>query len=663
MGEVGRFATYAAAVVAVYGFAVTVLGLRWRHGGLLEAGRRAVRVWGLLIAAASVVLFAALLSRDFTLRFVATASESTQSLLYTLTAFWGGHDGALLLWALILAGYMTVGIRSLRAYPDLQGPAMATLFLVAAFFSILLASASNPFRPLIPPPPDGAGLNPLLRNPWMAIHPPMLYLGFVGMSIPFAIAVAALVSGRLDDVWVMLARRWVLVGWVFLSLGLLFGAKWSYVVLGWGGYWAWDPVENAALMPWLTATAFLHSIQIQERRGMLASWNVSLILLTFGLTIFGTFLVRSGVLSSIHAFALSAIGTIFLAFLAVLLVGSFGLLAWRWDRLRPRGGVESVLSREAAYLGNNLLFVSAAAVIFIGTIFPAVTEAIRGVKINVGPPYFNLVMTPIAIGILVLMGLGPLLPWRRASIEQLTRNVALPASLALLAALGLGASGIRRADVLLLFATALFVAGTIGVEAARGTRVRMRRGEGMPVALIHLFARNRRRYGGYTVHFGILLMLMGIAASSAFDTQAHATLRPGEEFRVARYTIQYDGLSHSALPGIDVTTAAVRIRVGDRPLGTFRPERLFYRAQGTPMHQVAIRTSPVEDLYIILSEWDPGGRATIRVLVHPLVSWLWAGGVVVALGALLAVLPERRRRAAATAAETTVGPLPAPGAS
>ena len=443
MGEIGRFALQAAVVVALYGLTVTVLGMRWRHGGFLDAGRRAVVVWAVLIALASAVLFAALLARDFSLRFVAIASESTQSLFYTIAAFWGGHDGALLLWALILAGYMVVGVRSLRGHPDLQAPATATLFIVAAFFSILLVSASNPFAPLVPPPPEGQGLNPLLRNPWMAIHPPTLYLGFVGMSMPFAIAVAALVTGRLDETWVVLARRWVLVGWTFLTLGLLFGAKWSYVVLGWGGYWAWDPVENAAFMPWLTATAFLHSIQIQERRGMLASWNVALVLLTFGLTIFGTFLVRSGVLSSIHAFAVSPIGYIFLAFLAVLLTASFGLLVWRWDTLKSRSAVESVMSRETAFLGNNLLFVAAAVVVFLGTIFPALTEAFRGVKISVGPPYFNLVMVPITVGILLLMGIGPLMPWRRATPDQLGRNFALPASGAVLGALLLGALGVR----------------------------------------------------------------------------------------------------------------------------------------------------------------------------------------------------------------------------
>lgn len=642
MGEVGRFALQAAVVVAVYGAVVTILGLRWRHGGFLNAGRRAVGVWALLIAAASVALFAGLLTRDMSLRFVARASESTQSLFYTVTAFWGGHDGALLLWALILAGYMIAATKSLRSYPEFQGPATATLFVIAGFFSILLAWVSNPFTPIIPPPPDGAGLNPLLRNPWMAIHPPTLYLGFVGMSVPFAIAVAALVSGRLDALWVGLARRWVLIGWTFLTLGLLFGAKWSYVVLGWGGYWAWDPVENAALMPWLTATAFLHSIQIQERRGMLASWNVALVLLTFGLTIFGTFLVRSGVLSSIHSFALSSIGTIFLSFLAALLIGSFALLAWRWDRLRTQSAVESALSREAAYLGNNLLFVVAAAVIFIGTIFPALTEAVRGVKINVGPPYFNLVMTPIVIGILLLMGVGPLVPWRRATADRLGRNLATPASAALLATLLLAALGIRQVDALLIFAMAAFVMGTILLETVRGTQVRMHRGEPVTGALVRLFSRNRRRYGGYVVHFGILLMLVGIAASSAFDTQAHAALRPGERFSVGRYTIAYEGLAHSARPGIDVTTAVVRIWAGARFLGLFAPRRLFYHTQGVPMHEVAIRSSPREDLYVILSEWN-ADRATIRVLVHPLVSWLWAGGAVAVLGALFAALPERRR--------------------
>jgi cytochrome c-type biogenesis protein CcmF len=647
LGDIGRFALLAAVAVALYGLAVTVLGLRRQHGGLLEAGRRAVLVWAGFIALAAAALTVAFATRDFSVRFVATASESTQSMFYTLTAFWGGHDGALLLWAIILAGYMVIGIRSLRAHPDFEGPAMATLFVIAAFFSILLATASNPFSPLVPPPPDGRGLNPLLRNPWMAAHPPMLYLGFVGMSIPFALAVAALVSGRLDETWVVLARRWVLVAWMFLSVGLLFGAKWSYVVLGWGGYWAWDPVENAALMPWLTATAFLHSIQIQERRGMLASWNVALVLLTFGLTIFGTFLVRSGVLSSIHAFAVTPIGYLFLGFLAALLVSAFGLLAWRWDALRSRGSVEAVVSRETAFLANNLLFVTAAVVVFTGTIFPSLTEVFRGVKINVGPGYFNAVMVPIAAGILLLMGLGPLMPWQRATPEQLARNFAFPAAAALTVALLLAAVGIRQPEALLVFALALFVAATIALEAARGTRVRMRRGEHIIVAFARLLGHNRRRYGGYIVHFGILLMLVGITASSLFDTQAQATLRPGQRMHIGRYDLEYAGLESSTLPGIDVTGARVRVFAGGREAGTSVPQQYFYRSQQQTMHHVAIRSSPREDVYIILSEWTGEGDATLRVLLHPLVSWLWAGGAVLAIGALFSAIPERRRRAVA----------------
>lgn len=662
MGEIGRFTLQAGVVVALYGLAVTALGLRMGHGGLLASGRRAIIAWALLMVLGSAALLTAFLTRDFSVRFVAYASESTQSLFYTITAFWGGHDGALLLWALVLAGYMTASVFSLRAYPDLQAWTAAVLLVIAAFFSLLLAGPSNPFAALVPPPPDGQGLNPLLRNPWMAAHPPVLYLGYVGMSVPFALAVAALATNRLDDTWIVLARRWVMLGWAFLTLGLLFGAKWSYVVLGWGGYWAWDPVENAALMPWLTATAFIHSIQIQERRGMLASWNVALILLTFGLTIFGTFLVRSGLLSSVHAFAQApTIGYMFLGFLALLLLAAFGLLAWRWDALRSRGTVDALVSRETAFLANNLLFVVATVVVFIGTIFPVLTEAIRGVKINVGPPYFNMVMIPIAVGILLLMGLGPLLPWRRASADQLARNFTTPGAAGVLGALLLGLAGVRDPGALLIFALALFVLGTIVLEAARGTGVRMRRGEGPHRALGRLVLRNRRRYGGYIVHLGILLMLVGIAGSSAFDTQTSAQLRPGERFQAGRYTLEYGGLSHWTLPGIDVTEAAVRVWTGSRWLGTLTPQRYFYRAQEQPMHHVAIRSSVREDLYVILSEWTEDGRATIRVLIHPLVLWLWVGGAVVFLGAAFAIWPEGRRRVAVAAPSAVAGDLAAEG--
>jgi cytochrome c-type biogenesis protein CcmF len=649
LGEVGRFALHAAIPVAVFGFAATACGMRWRHDAFLAAGARAVLAWAALIGLAAAVLMAGLVTRDFSIRFVAAASESTQSWFYTVTAFWGGHDGALLLWTLILAAYFVAATRRLHAHPALVPGVTATLFVVATFFSVLLSTASNPFAALVPPPPDGRGLNPLLRNPWMAAHPPMLYLGFVGMSVPFALAVAALVARRLDDTWVVLARRWVLAAWTFLSIGLLFGAKWSYVVLGWGGYWAWDPVENAAFMPWLTATAFLHSIQVQERRGMLASWNVALVLLTFGLTIFGTFLVRSGILSSVHAFANApAIGYLFLGFLACLLLGSFALLAWRWDDLRQTATpaepdvVDGVISRETAFLANNLFFVAGAVIVFLGTIFPALTEAFGGTRVNVGPGYFNRAMTPIALGILLLMGIGPLLPWRRATPEQLSRNFTWPASVGVLGALVLAGLGLREPGALLVFTLAAFVLATIVLEVWRGTGVRTRRGESPFPALLALLGHNRRRFGGYVVHLGILLMLVGIAGSSAFATQTAGTVRQGERFPAGRYTLEFLGFTEAEHPGIDVTGALVRVWAGDRPIATLTPRRLFYRAQGQPMHEVAIRSTIREDVYLILSEWTGDGRATLRVLIHPLVSWLWAGGVVLALGVLWAAWPGRR---------------------
>ncbi|MDR7556609.1 MAG: heme lyase CcmF/NrfE family subunit [Armatimonadota bacterium] len=644
-GEIGRFAVLAAVVTAAYGILVTVLGIRRRHEGLLEAGRRAAVAWALLVALAAAALWTALVQRDFSVRFVAVASESTQPLFYTITAFWGGHDGALLLWALVLAGYLVAGVRALRAHPALQAPATVVLLAVALFFSGMLAWASDPFARLVPPPPDGQGLNPLLRNPWMAAHPPTLYLGFVGMTVPFAIVVAALVTGRLDDTWVVLARRWVLVGWIFLSLGLLFGAKWSYVVLGWGGYWAWDPVENAALMPWLVATAFLHSIQVQERRGLLATWNVALVILAFALTLFGTFLVRSGVIASVHAFALSAVGPAFLGFLAVVLLAGFGLLAWRWDQLRRPATIEAVLSRETAFLANNLLLVAATAVVFVGTVFPAVTEALEGVRSTVGPPYFNRVLTPIALALLLLMAIGPLLPWRRASREQLVRTFAWPAAVAAAGGGILAAAGVRAPVALGVFVLALFVLATIGLELVRGVRVRAARGEPVLTALGQLLWHNRRRYGGYAAHLGVVLMLAGIAGSSAFATQQQATVAPGERFQLGAYLFEFRGLAGAQRPGIDVVEAEVRVWRGARDLGVLRPRRLFYRAQEQPMHEVAIRSSPREDLYAILADWTPDGRATLRVLIHPLVSWLWAGGAVLAAGALLAALPERRRQA------------------
>jgi cytochrome c-type biogenesis protein CcmF len=652
---VGQFALLAALAVSVFGILAGVLGLRRRSAPLVESSRRAVVVWAALIGLAAVALEIALLTRQFQIAYVAQVSSWDLPVLYTIAAFWGGHAGSLLLWALILGIYGVAVQRSLRNAPDLAPVVSLVMLAVMTFFTALLVATSDPFVQAAVPPPDGRGLNPLLKNPWMAIHPPALYFGFVGMTVPFALGIAALVARRLDQTWAVLARRWVLGAWLALTLGLLFGAKWSYVVLGWGGYWAWDPVENAALMPWLAATAFLHSIQVQERRGLLAGWTLSLIFIAFALSIFGTFLTRSGVVSSVHAFADSSIGLFFLVFLAAALVASFGLLLLRSADLRAGAGagLDALLSRESAFLANNMVLLVGAAVVLIGTIFPILAEAITGDRINVGPPYFNQALAPVVILLLILMGAGPLLPWRGAHPAEFSRVVAAPAALGILLAGVLAAGGLRSPGLLLMFALCGFVAATVGVEFAAGVRVRRARGEPTGAALVALVAGNRRRYGGYVVHLGILLILVGITASTAFATQTQVTLAPGETASIGRYVLRYDHLAQSGRPGIRTTTATLAVAASGRAAGTIQPRHIYHVVEDQTTAAIGLRSGWRDDLYVVLVGWSADRRATFRILVNPLVMWLWAGGAVIALGAGIAIVPARRRETAASQAVVT----------
>lgn len=621
--------------MAVFGLLAGVLALRRDDPVLRAAAQRATRGWAAGIVLASAALLVALLTRDFSVRFVAETTDRALPLAYTISAFWGGHAGSLLLWALVLGAYALAAGPTLRRMPDLAPYVTLVLLATAAFFTVTLAFSSNPFALLRVPPPDGVGLNPLLRNPWMAVHPPALYLGFVGTTVPFALAVAALITGRTDHVWQGLARRWVLRSWLFLTLGLLFGAKWSYVVLGWGGYWAWDPVENAALMPWLTSTAFLHSIQVQERSGRLAGWTITLMLLSFALAILGTFLTRSGVLSSVHAFADSTVGFYFLVFLGVAVVASFSLMWWRRGAVGGQGEVESLLSREAAFLANNVLFVVAAVAVLVGTLFPIAAEAVTGDRINVGPPYFTQVLVPVVLLLLVLMAVGPLLSWRRSDPREVAGLLATPGAAGVLAAAAAAALGVRHPTILLLMALGVFVAGTTAVEFARGARVRRGHGDALPVALVRVVTGNRRRYGGYIVHFGIVVMLAGIAASSVFATQTQATLAPGQHLRIGRYDVRYDGVRAYRGAALRVTAATVTAMDGTAAV-PLEARHLYHERQDQVTAEVGIRSTWRDDLYVVLIGLAPDARATFRVLVNPMVQWLWAGAVVVLLGGVIA---------------------------
>jgi len=642
MSELGNLSIALAALVSAYGLVAALLGAGLRRADLQHSARNAVYAVFLLLSVASGILLYQALTRDFGNAYVASYSSRDLGFWYTVSVWWAGQAGSLLFWAWLLAGFGAVVVWRQAGYRELMPYIIATVMGVSVFFTLLLAVVSSPFARLAFAPPDGQGLNPLLQNPGMFFHPPTQYLGYVGFTIPFAFAIAAMATKRLDDEWIRATRRWTLASWFFLTLGVLFGMQWAYVELGWGGYWAWDPVENASLLPWLTGTAFLHSVMIQEKRDMLKVWNLVLIVLTFGLVIFGTFLTRSGVLSSVHSFALSSMGPLFFAFIAVILIVSFTLLALRLPWLKSAGDLDSLVSRESSFLFNNLILVGAAFSVFLGTIFPMISEAVRGVKISVGAPFFNQVNVPIGLALLLVMGLCPLLAWRKASLANLSRNFLFPGALGLLTAVGLIVAGLRQPVAVTAFALSAFVTATILLDFHRGAMVRRGHGEPYPLALGRLVLRNRRRYGGYVVHLGVILLFAGMAGS-AFSSQQEAVLRPGQTVTINQYTLRYEGISQYPTQSAMVTAATLTVFNGREPIAVMNPQRNIHRGhEEQPMTEVAIRSTMMEDLYVILAGIGDDGTANFKVIVNPLMMWMWIGGVLMSLGTVVAFWPERR---------------------
>jgi cytochrome c-type biogenesis protein CcmF len=515
----------------------------------------------------------------------------------------------------------------------------------------MLNFVTRPFDLLATVPANGQDLNPLLQNYWMAIHPPSLYTGYVSASVPFAFGAAALITGRLDDAWIRTTRRWAIFSWFFLTLGNLFGARWAYEVLGWGGYWAWDPVENAAFMPWLVMTAYLHSVMIQERKDMLRVWNLALIGMAFGLTLFGTFITRSGVISSVHSFTQSGLGPYFLTFLITTAVLYTGLLLARLKLLRTPAEFESYLSREAAFLFNNLVLVGIAFAVFWGTLFPVLSEAVRGVKITVGPPFFDKVNAPLALALIFLMGVGPLIAWRRSSLDTVAKTFAAPLIFGVVTGVCAFAAGLRQWYVLTALSLAAFVIGTVVMEFRRGVSARRHLVSERPAtALVNLVAKNNRRYGGYIIHVGLVLAFVGIVASAFFKTELKRSVKAGESFRVGPYELVYLGLTTSETPHLESARARLEVMRDGQPVALMDPAKLFYKRPQQPATSVAIRSTPAADLYVVLAGIDDAtGLVTFQVFLTPLVFWLWAGGVIMALGTVVAMWPNVRERAAIAA--------------
>lgn len=651
MATIGQLAVFAAFLICCFGVGATVYSGQRGAAEFLVSARHAVLALAALLALASGLLIAGFLTHDFSIAYVAAHSNRSMQPIYVGAAFYSGMEGSLLYWSTTLGLLGAAASFSLwrtsRAGSWIAAqllPGFIACFLaIEAFFTFLLTFVARPFAPITvgSVPLDGQGLNPLLRDWGMLIHPPMLLAGYMSWTIPFCFAIAALISGRVDHEWLPLVRRWTIFAWAVLGFGNLLGAWWAYHVLGWGGYWGWDPVENSAIMPWLTGTAFLHSIQIQERRGTLKIWNMALVTLTFCLSIFGTFIVRSGVLQSVHSFALSSIGPYYFAFLTVVVLVSVALLFWRMPSLRAERDLDSLISREAAFLLNNLLFMAITFAIFWGTIFPLISEAVRDLRVSVGAPYFQRVTGPLLLAVVLLMGIGPLLPWRRASRQQLARAFLAPLIVALMLTGGIALLGVREAPALVGLFSCLFVLTTIVAEFAQGARARRRAlGEGYGVALYALLRRNGRRYGGYIIHLGIVAIALGALGSQVYQQERQVTLAPGQTATVGHYTVRLDERVEYTEGDRRVDEARVAVLDGGKVIGEMRPNKAFYRGfENQATTSVAIRTTPREDLYIVLNTWD-SKSATMLLVINPLVVWIWIGGLIVLIGTIFTMWPR-----------------------
>jgi len=645
MTNIGYLALILALIASIYSAIAFIPGRR--HPALAHSARSSLLAACGLVSISVAVLTYALLTHNFQIEYVYSYTSRDLSLAYLLSALWAGNDGSLLLWVWLLSLFAVVVVLQKRDIGRELVPYASSIIMVTqTFFLILLLSVANPFQQLPLIPADGRGLNPLLENPGMILHPPLLLAGYVGFTIPFAFAMAALLTRRLGDEWLRAIRRWTLLAWLFLGVGIIIGAWWAYVELGWGGYWVWDPVENASLMPWLVATAFLHSTIMQRRRGMLKIWNMVLIILTFSLTIFGTFLTRSGVLSSVHAFSESTLGPFFLTFIGITIFGSLGLLYYRSEELKGEAEMESLVSRESTFLLNNLLLVGAAFAIFLGTVFPIISETIRGVKVSVGPPFFNQVNGPIFLALILLTGICALIGWRRISVKNLIRKFLWPLVAALIVVIVLFFSGVREWYALIAFPVCGFVLSTILYNWFQETRARRRmRTENYLKAFRGLIVANRPRYGGYIVHIAIILIAMGVIGSSFYEIEKEAILTPGESMSIKNYTLTYENMSYYETQSKLVVTATLSVYNRGKLIGKVTPQKYFHRSYEQGVTEVAIRTTLGEDLYVILIGWDEVGTTAFKVLVNPLVNWIWIGGGVFVLGGLIAFWPDSPARA------------------
>jgi cytochrome c-type biogenesis protein CcmF len=599
-----------------------------------------------LLTVATIAMVIGLVTNDFSIGYVAQVGSRSTPLTISIISLWSALEGSILFWGWVLAMYAAIVVWTQRKRSDAaMGYANATLLAVSAFFFLLIVGPANPFELVYPTPVDGPGPNPLLQNHWlMAVHPPLLYLGYVGFTVPFAFAIGTLLSGKVDDDWSKSTRKWTVASWTFLAAAIVAGMWWSYEVLGWGGYWAWDPVENASFMPWLTATAYLHSTMVEERRGMLKAWNVTLIIATFLLTILGTFLTRSGILSSVHSFTAGEIGYYFLAFMGITLIFSLAVLAGRMEALRSDARLDSMVSRESVFLVNNLLLTVFTFTVLLGTMFPLVAEAARGVKVSVGAPFFNKMTLPICLALIFLMGVGPALPWRRGNKEELRKKFIIPAAVGAVVLI-VTALLTRKPYVILGFGFTAFALTGNFQEYFQAARARMRSlGENAVTAFGRLFTTNPRRYGGYMAHIGVFLIALGIIASGSYSIDREVTLRAGQTVDVGRYTLTYNETWAKQEPHRFIVGSELVASRNGKVIGTVTPKMNYYAAQAQPIATPAVRSSIRDDLYLTLMAFEnDGSKITIRAIVEPLVGWIWVGGLVMMFGGFIALYPAGQR--------------------
>jgi cytochrome c-type biogenesis protein CcmF len=656
MSEFGNYCLLLALVLSVYGLFASLLGAASKQHRIVRSAEHAAMAACVSIALATASMLYLLITDDFSVAHVVSSSNRDLPVFYKIAALWGAHDGSMLLWVFITSVFSGVVIYQNRyRYRDMMPYVVAALMLNLAFFLSLNLFLSNPFNQLIQVnadgsmmkyvPADGRGLNPLLQYWAMVIHPPILYLGFIGFVVPFAFATAALITRQLGDSWIRTTRRWTLFTWMLLGMGVVLGAKWAYVVLGWGGYWGWDPVENSSLMPWLIGTAYLHSVIIQERKGMLKVWNVILVMLCYLLGVFGTFITRSGVVSSVHGFAESSLGKYFILYMVLIAAGFLFLILDRLPYLKSERPLDSVLSRESAFLWNNLMLVVSCFAVLWGTMFPVLSEWLRGTKITVGPPFFNRVNIPIGLFLLFLTGVGPLFAWRKTSVDSLKRAFFLPGIFSVATCAGLLAAGMRNFYTVVCFTLCMFVTVTIVEEFFKATRLRMQgQGENVLVALIRLTLKNKRRYGGYIVHFGVVLMFIGLAGN-AFNQEVNQTMAPGDELKIGDYTLKLTKFERGETPNYEYGVTWLDAYKDGKLLRIMKPEKRIYKTgeQGQSTTTVALRSTPKEDLYAVFNGVSNDGRGyEIKAFVNPLVFWLWFGSAIMFFGTMVTLLPDRK---------------------